>query len=166
MVAIHIGSIIITISLVIKKSHLANLFGRITSIQIFVFNTILVGPIVNVISITLYCDARSEYHMNETCYTPSYIIFCVVASIMALCILVETIAFSAIYFSKNPFNRSCIATPENLVALVKFLLKLLPCIYFISDPVAKYRIVYIFAFPAIMIGYLYFFRVFSRHHFN
>lgn len=111
MVALHVGSLLTTISLTIRKSSAANLFARITSIQIFVFNTILVGPVVNVISVTLYCDPKSQYHLNEICYNVGYIIYCVFASIIALCILVEVILFVTLYFSRNPFSNNCIAAP-------------------------------------------------------
>lgn len=65
-------------------SETGNLLARIANLQVLVFNTVLVSPIFNTVVVVFYCDPLSEYHLNEECYSPSHIGYCVLAAIVGL----------------------------------------------------------------------------------
>jgi hypothetical protein len=65
-VVIHAISLAVTIYLATrpKPNEATEVIAKITNIQILVFNTVLVGPLLNVTAVTLYCDPASVYHQN------------------------------------------------------------------------------------------------------
>lgn len=66
VVALHAATIMVTAYMATRRkpSDAADVLAKIANIQILVFNTILVGPLINVVTVTLYCDPNSPYHLN------------------------------------------------------------------------------------------------------
>lgn len=112
---------------------MAEVMAKIANFQILLINTILTGPIFNIIITTLYCKPESAYHLGEVCYTPTGIIYCVLAAITGIVIIVEGILFALVYYAKNPFTRGCLNGPSNIYYIGKLCLKTLPSLYFIID---------------------------------
>lgn len=147
-------------------SEATEMMAKISNFQILLMNTVLTGPLFNIVITTLYCNAESPYHLGETCYTPTAIAYCVLATIVGVVLVVEGALFSFLYYIKNPFSRGCLSTPSNIYYIGKLCLKTLPSLYFIIDYDLEYIHVYIFAYVIVFAGYLFFFRMFSHHTYN
>lgn len=74
--------------------------------------------------------------------------------------------FCLSYFTKNPFSRCCLATSDNFWNLGKFIVKVIPSVYFVADINGSFENVYMFALAVMLCGYIFLFRLFSRHTFN
>lgn len=107
--------------------------SKISNFQIIVMNTVLTGPLFNAVAVTMYCHNDSPYHFGEVCYTPVHIVYCVLAGIVGIVLVIEGGLFGFLYFIKNPFSRGCLSTPTNIYYIVKFWLKTLPSLYFLID---------------------------------
>lgn len=165
---VHLITLAITGYLLLKKSvtDAAEMLAKISNIQIMLMNTVLTGPFFNIVATTLYCDTHSPYHLGETCYTPTGIVYCVLGCIVGLILLIEGGLYGFLYYIKNPFSRGCLSTPSNIYYVGKLCLKTLPSLYFIIDTQFLYMHVYIFAFVIVFAGYIFLFRMWSHHTFD
>lgn len=100
------------------------------------------------------------------CYTPSSIGYYVLAVLVGVWTILECLMYNLTYYTKNPLSKCCVAMPGDYGGVAKILLKVLPPLYFLIDINSQYQSVYIFALVVVLFGYIFFFRIFSRHHFS
>ena len=136
MTLFHLLSLSVTCYLVHQEniSETAEMFAKVTNVQIILMNTVLTGPIFGVVATTLYCDNAADYHLGEVCYTVSEIPYYIMAVVVGVSLILQGFMYSLLYYNKNPFNRSCLGTPTNFSYLGKFWIKVLPPLYFLIDP--------------------------------
>lgn len=147
------------------RSELANVVNRLAAIEIILFNTILTIPIANVSMITLYCHNSSMYHLTRKCYDPAHIVLCVLSAINLLVIVLSTLLYWFIFYVRNPFSKSYYALFNNLYKLGKFLLKILPPLYFVIDIEHDFQSIYTIIFVILVVVYIGFFRISCIHNF-
>jgi hypothetical protein len=87
------------------------------------------------------------------------------AALVGIFTLVEALIFNLAYYTKNPLSKSCLAMPGGYGGAAKILLKILPPIYYVVDINSQYTNVYMFSLVVVLLGYLFFFRLFARHNF-
>ena len=87
---IHLISVLFTGYLLCQDvvSETGELCAKITHYQIMFMNTIITGPLFNIVATTLYCHPASPYHVGEVCYDAKGIIYCVLAVIVGVVVLI------------------------------------------------------------------------------
>lgn len=90
----------------------------------------------------------------------------VMAGFILLMVVGELQIYWLLYYTKNPFSKSYNALPTGLPRLGKFLLKVLPTIYFAMGLEISYLNLYCVGAVALFIAYLFFLRLNSSHSFN
>ena len=88
------------------------------------------------------------------------------AVICLLVVIIEGVFKFILFYDKNPVSTSPLGVNNNLYQLGRLVLKLVPPIYFIIDVDRTYQNIYIIVQAALVLAYLFFFRMFSIHHYN
>jgi hypothetical protein len=96
----------------------------------------------------------------------THIICCVIAGNIFITILIQTLVFSLLYYSKNPFYDGYLGVPSRSYMLTKALFKLLFPIYFALSPILNLEFLYVIAAPAMWGFYIFLHRFNSMHSFN
>lgn len=158
-------SVVVIISRI--KGELWKTLHKIVAINFVLLNSILTVPIFNVSIITLYCDAEGDYYPSDyTCYDLNHIILCVLAVICMIVVITGTLFNWLLFYDRDPTSRSFLGVSSSLYKLGKVLLKIIPPVYFVIDSSQNYQNVYIFVALALVVAYIFFFRMFSIHNSN
>lgn len=132
--------------------------------MVLLYNGLLVMPLTEIIGRVLYCDSSSTTDLE--CYDATYTLLCVLATLIMLTMFVSLAFFTFLYYLRNPFNRCFLSKNSNLAVLLRAGIKISGCIYFIVDTSSSYLNVYIYGYVALLIGYIFFFRIDNSNYFK
>ena len=149
-----------------KETEIAKLVHKSATVTFILNNTVFTIPLVGISAITLYCADNSPYHTGRTCYDVEHIIYCVMAAIIMILLIVESLIYWFIFYIKNPFSRCYLANPDNLWKIAKVLVKSAPPIYFVIDYTNTLQNVYVFAYLILNGGFFVFFRFLNPTWYN
>ena len=140
---------------------------RVAAYSVAIFNTVLTIPIVSASMITLFCSQESIYHKDTIGCSSNLHFFEIFAAVINLIVVVIEAQFYWFFLhSKNPFSRSYFAIPSGLPRLGKFILKLVPTVYFAAGVSGDFLNLFNYLMVAMFVAFMFFVRINSIHSIN
>ena len=136
---------------------------KIVNFQFLISVKVLSGPMLGLAVNVLYCIPKSPYHLNQTCYDTTHLIFCVLSAVILLIVIVEVAFFSLIYYIKNPLTTSYLGQQNRYFMISKTILKLIMPVYFAVDYSLSLSLVFMFLVAGLYGVYLFWHRFLSVH---
>ena len=143
-----------------------NYLRNTVNIIFIVTAKILSGPFIGLSINVLYCDSKVPYHQGRQCYSFEHIIFCILAAIILIEMIITLAIYSLFYFTKNPFDGGCLGYPNRNYMVSKGLLKIVFPVFFALNSSLNLSFLFIVAAPALWGAYLFFHRINSLHSYN
>jgi len=148
------------------KKELYKVIRKIGNLLLYLLAKVLSGPFLGLSVTTILCDSNNVYHTGSVCYSTEHILYCSLAALLILMVIYSILGISFVFYSRNPFEGSCLGHPNRNYMITKSIFKILFPIFFALNGSLNLDFLYIFASPTLWGAYIVFHRLNSYHTFN
>jgi hypothetical protein len=121
------------------------------------YTTILTIPIFQTSLTAFYCSVDNPFTSQQDCYIGSHIIIVIMGIINCLWLLLVNAFYAMYYYSRNPFSENFMTCSSNWHSLGRFLIKIVPMIFIMYDPLFQYSVLFLIVMNVAYLGCLAFF---------